>query len=70
MQPSQAAVFSGRCDLVVPSSLCKEAAVSRSWHLLRVSVLQQCVQSLSINRQTSASPREWGLEGLSRMFLS
>lgn len=38
MQPSQAAVFSGRCDLVVPSSLCKEAAISRSWHVLCVCV--------------------------------
>lgn len=35
-----------------------------------VFVLQRCVQSLSINRQTAASPREWGLEGLSGMFLS
>lgn len=50
MQPSQAAVFSGRCDLVVPSSLCKEAAISRSWHLLCVCVT--AVRAKPFHQQT------------------
>lgn len=63
--PSQAAVLSGRCVLIVPSSSSKDAAVSRSWQLAACLHMKEWIQCLWLGIlmgcQTSASYRVKGV---------